>query len=105
MSSGLYALPGASAAATAAACANRLDEPMTKVSKTYFGFNRVSTALEPGRAPNGFELAPSRWRLVEESGKVSVDLSTLRGDLARSPARSGAWPRPRPSTSSAERTG
>ena len=33
MTSGLYALPGASAVATAAAWANRLDEPVTKFSK------------------------------------------------------------------------
>ena len=43
MNSGLYALPGASATATAAAWANRLDEPMTKVSKVYFGLSRVSS--------------------------------------------------------------
>src|SRR6478752_2105179 len=42
MNSGLYALAGASATATAAACANRLDWPMTKLSKVYFGFSRVS---------------------------------------------------------------
>src|SRR3990170_3614335 len=41
-SSGLYAFPGASATATAAAWANRFDEPMTKVSKVYFGLRRAS---------------------------------------------------------------
>src|SRR5216683_2284401 len=35
MNSGLYALAGASATATAAAWANLLLEPMTKVSKVY----------------------------------------------------------------------
>src|SRR6478752_1351403 len=42
MNSGLYALAGASATATAAACANRLDLPMTKLSNVYFGLSRVS---------------------------------------------------------------
>src|SRR5215470_20013971 len=40
MNSGLYALAGASATATAAAFANRLLEPMTNVSKVYFLFSR-----------------------------------------------------------------
>ena len=41
MNSGLYALAGASATATAAACANRLLEPMTNVSKVYLGLSRA----------------------------------------------------------------
>ena len=44
MNSGLYALAGASATATAAAWAKRLLAPMTKVSKVYFGFSRVASA-------------------------------------------------------------
>src|SRR3982751_3610269 len=36
MKSGLYAWAGASATASAAAWANRLDEPMTNESKVYF---------------------------------------------------------------------
>ena len=48
MNSGLYALAGASATATAAACANRLLAPMTKVSKVYFGFSRAGS---PGLLP------------------------------------------------------
>jgi len=35
MKSGLYACAGASATASAAACAKRFDEPMTKESKVY----------------------------------------------------------------------
>jgi hypothetical protein len=42
MNSGLYALAGASATATAAAWAKRLDPPITKVSKPYFGLRRES---------------------------------------------------------------
>src|SRR4051794_27257744 len=41
MNSGLYARAGASATATAAAWANRLDWPITNVSNVYFSFNRV----------------------------------------------------------------
>ena len=51
MNSGLYALAGASATATAAAWANRLDEPMTNVSKVYFGFSRAGSALGRGTRP------------------------------------------------------
>src|SRR5882724_4418511 len=45
MNSGLYALAGASATATAAACANRLLEPITNVSKVYFGFSRAPSPV------------------------------------------------------------
>ena len=41
MNSGLYAFAGDSATATDAAWANRLDEPMTKVSNVYFGLSRL----------------------------------------------------------------
>ncbi len=42
-------MAGASATATAAACANRFDEPMTKLSKLYFGLSRDSgRPLVPG---------------------------------------------------------
>jgi hypothetical protein len=40
----LYAFAGASATATAAACAKRFDDPMTNVSKVYFGFRRAGSA-------------------------------------------------------------
>src|SRR5689334_21960399 len=74
MSSGLYARPGASAAATAAACAKRFDEPITKLSKTYFGFSRVSSTLPTGRAV-GASGDESTDRFVDLSPKVSVDAS------------------------------
>src|SRR5215469_4564926 len=45
MNSGLYAFAGASATATAAACANRLLDPITNVSKVYFGLSLVSPGL------------------------------------------------------------
>ena len=50
MNSGLYAFAGDSATATAAAWANRLDEPMTNVSKVYFGLSRFPLAVRL-RAP------------------------------------------------------
>ena len=46
MNSGLYALAGASATATAAAWANRFDWPMTKLSKVYLGLRRVSVRFK-----------------------------------------------------------
>ena len=44
MVSGLYDLPGLSATAIAAAWANRLELPMTKVSKVYLGLSRTSAS-------------------------------------------------------------
>src|SRR5437868_6578427 len=52
MNNGLYALAGCSATATAAACANRFDEPITNVSNVYFGLRRAcSDAPEPCPPP------------------------------------------------------
>src|SRR5918996_2166328 len=42
MRGGLYACAGASATASAAACAKRFDEPITNRSNVYFGFSRRS---------------------------------------------------------------
>src|SRR5579859_1404521 len=54
MNSGLYAFAGASATATAAACAKRLLEPMTKVSNRYLGLRRAaSLSLTPACRPLG----------------------------------------------------
>src|SRR5665648_647129 len=57
MNSGLYAVPGDSAAARAAACAKRFDGPMTKLSKVYLslspeieGFIRETEEGAAGRA-------------------------------------------------------
>src|SRR5438876_6394001 len=47
MKSGLYACAGASATASAAACANRFDEPITNRSNVYFGFMPESSAPPP----------------------------------------------------------
>src|SRR6266508_2521126 len=54
MNSGLYAFAGDTATATAAACAKRLEEPMTNVSKVYLGLSRfpvwVGGAVLPRRS-------------------------------------------------------
>src|SRR4029450_7345895 len=47
MKSGLYACAGASATASAAACAKRLDEPITNESNVYFGFMLVPGVPSP----------------------------------------------------------
>src|ERR1035438_8671452 len=56
MNSGLYALAGASATATAAACAKRLLEPITNVSKVYLGLSRawVGRGVPPPGAGAGW---------------------------------------------------
>src|SRR6476469_2289727 len=53
MNSGLYARAGASATATAAACANRLDAPITNVSNVYFSLRRVLEVCGWAGAVNG----------------------------------------------------
>src|ERR1017187_5861261 len=54
MNRGLYAFAGASATATAAACAKRLLEPITNVSNVYLGLSRAWVGRgAPGPAPAG----------------------------------------------------
>ena len=48
--SGLYAWPGASATASAAACEKRLDEPMTNDSNVYFGRKLVPRSVAGARS-------------------------------------------------------
>src|SRR5690625_2082655 len=71
--SGLYALPGTSATATAAAWANRLLEPMTKVSNVYRGFRCISPSVRRSASEGG--VADGRPR----SGPV-VTRDPRRGD-------------------------
>src|ERR1700761_4159923 len=89
MNSGLYALAGASATATAAACANRLLEPMTKVSKRYLGFSLPASPSLTGvsEAPPGCLGLPSSTRCPPkaDSGRES---GTWRGP---SPGPAAAW--------------
>ena len=72
MKSGLYAFAGASATATAAAWAKRLDCPMTKLSNVYFGFSRVS--LREEKDAGGSATGCSR---------VAGDRSSLHGQRRR----------------------
>ena len=75
MNSGLYALAGASATATAAACANRLPEPMTNVSKVYFGFSRAgSTRLcaRPFDGDGGGQVMPGWVSSASWSGSSTA---------------------------------
>src|SRR4029450_13546928 len=62
MNSGLYAFAGDSATATAAACANRFDEPMTNVSNMYLGLRRFPSLA--GRGRRAARLAPAPWTNV-----------------------------------------
>ena len=54
-------MAGASATATAAAWANRLLAPMTKVSKVYFGLSRVSSTCSGSWLPGRGRRAPGTW--------------------------------------------
>src|SRR5690242_6597233 len=59
MKGGLYACAGASATASAAACANRFDDPITNESKVYFGFSQMPTGSRRCTS-TGSALSPSR---------------------------------------------
>src|SRR3954452_12894337 len=73
MNSGLYAWAGASATASAAACANRFDEPITNRSKVYFGF--MPASLADAAAGRGFASAAGLGR---STGRRSVTDSATR---------------------------
>ena len=86
MNSGLYALAGASATATAAAWANRLLEPMTKVSKMYFGLSRAGSLERPAWPwrpvpAYGLALLGQSWLEIDHVGRGVVD-RFVRGVLA-----------------------
>ena len=86
MKSGLYAWAGASATASAAACANRFDEPITKRSKVYLRL------IEPLAAGSGAR------RTGCSSGAPSEPGSGARHVVADASAGSGARARSRPCT-------
>ena len=85
----MYALAGASATATAAACAKRLLEPMTKVSKVYFGFNRAGSARPDGRSPGigGGHCMPGTVSSTPGSGPSGASPGS---PLTRVPSAAGA---------------
>ena len=79
-------MAGASATATAAAWAKRLDPPITKLSKLYFGFSRASwaVALDALNPQLGSRLARAmdRWSALAEPYR-----SAAREAIARVAAR------------------
>src|SRR5919112_777191 len=83
MNSGLYALAGASATATAAACANRFPEPMTKVSKVYFGLSRAGSTRVRARP-----VAPV---FSGGGGQARPDWVSSASSSGSSPATSAAY--------------
>src|SRR5512143_860480 len=68
--SGLYALAGLSATACAAACANWLDGPTTKLLKVYFGFKLCSFVLGLGGSGTG-SLSASGTSSVSRAAEAS----------------------------------
>src|SRR5262245_61458263 len=80
MNSGLYACAGASATASAAACANRFEEPITKRSNVYFGFvtitSRESFSPNDGEADGG--VGSSRTRNAIRSSPPNASLAAER---------------------------
>jgi hypothetical protein len=72
MKSGLYACAGASATASAAACAKRFDEPITKRSNVYFGLSSTSTS--PRAVP---------WRTHRGAARRPVSSIARRGGAGR----------------------
>src|SRR5919204_428194 len=86
MNSGLYACAGASATASAAACANRFDEPITNRSNVYFGFMPPSSA-----GPNRGDVRSSDWigcsggsrGLTESVIRRCCPVTSLRAALIR----------------------
>src|SRR5437868_852794 len=86
MKSGLYAWAGASATASAAACAKRFDEPMTNESKVYFELRPLSVCLRGGAAEAA---AVSRgWSATVRRMRRSCPVASR----AAAPIRPRKWP-------------
>ena len=81
MNSGLYALAGASATATAAAWANRLLAPMTKVSKVYFGLSRVASTSVTLMESSGRGRRAPRFSSISD-GAVEAGMAGARHGVA-----------------------
>src|SRR3954465_5532176 len=74
MNSGLYAWAGASATASAAACAKRFDDPITKESKVYFGFQPTPAGSARGGSTASGRCGPAPVRLDGLGSGGAVDL-------------------------------
>ena len=87
MNSGLYDLAGASATATAAAWANRFEEPMTNRSKVYLGVSWGRSATGGGTTAG---LTCSSSPLSSSGPTVTWTSSGLPRTLARAAVTVGA---------------
>ncbi len=85
MNSGLYFRAGVSATARAAACANRLDGPITKVSKVYRGLMSCTGASAPAMGC-GVGGATIHWG-SGSLGAISRASSTLAAPISVSASR------------------
>src|SRR3954469_8011490 len=91
MKSGLYACAGASATASAAACAKRFDDPITNRSNVYFGF------IPPSREPPARGSTGRSGCTGTSAGKRSLtDRTTRRSwpvtSRTAAPIRPRKWP-------------
>src|SRR6266516_820081 len=84
MKSGLYACGGASATASAAACANRLDEPITNRSNVYFGL-RPGNVSRAGASSAVVTAARERDSSTRKRTEVSDELASLTAARTRLP--------------------
>ena len=78
-------MPGASATATAAACAKRFDEPMTKFSNVYLGFSRSPLPIAVGAEP-----APSVGASSGSSGDA-VAVASARSVSSEESTETARW--------------
>src|SRR6266542_2264721 len=110
MKRGLYACAGASATASAAACAKRFDEPITNESKVYFGLSPTpgdsrrgasagaagspATSLtaswtcrsRPVASPTAARIRPMKWPSIQSRVKSFGTASTNSSSLSSSPS-------------------
>src|SRR5215213_9102307 len=92
MKSGLYAWAGASATASAAACAKRLDEPITNESNVYFGFSPPEGVRAGGVIGDD---EPVSAAATASLGSRSVLTASRTGRSSPVSSRTAAWTSPK----------
>src|SRR5215216_784680 len=92
MKSGLYAWAGASATASAAACAKRLDEPITNESNVYFGFSPPEGVRAGGVIDDD---EPVSAAATASLGSRSVLTASRTGRSSPVSSRTAAWTSPK----------
>src|SRR5829696_9465014 len=92
MKSGLYAWAGASATASAAACAKRLDEPITNESNVYFGFSPPDAVRAGGVID---DVKPVSADTTASLGSRSVLTASRTGRSSPVSSRTAAWTSPK----------